>query len=102
MGSCTTLQRGHILIVLSGWDEVGSYPQGLLPREDAGPMARLPGPPPSWAAAALHGTALPHHITHISLPSALLPVSDGNQGNEKEAAKVKRSPGPPERGRAGG
>ena len=95
------LQYGHIQIVLSAWDEVGSHPWGLLPREDAGPLAQRHGPPPSWAAAAKRSTALPHHIMHISLPSAL-PVSDGNQGNEKEAAKVKCSPGPPERGRAGG
>lgn len=40
-----------------------SYPGKML-----APQHVPPGPPPSRAAAALRGTALPHHITHISLP----------------------------------
>lgn len=101
MGSHTTLQHEHMWIVLSGRDEVSSHPWGLLHREDAGPR-HTPLVPHPTRLPQRHSSPTSHHITHISRPSAPLPASDGNQGNEKEAAKVKHSPGPPERGPAGG
>lgn len=84
-GHYTTLQLGHIQSVCHAWDEL---------RDNAGPLAHLRLPQPS--------AALLFHIPSRTSAFPPLPVRDGNQGNEKEAAKVKGSPGPPERGRAGG
>lgn len=94
VGNHATLQLGHIQTVCHVWDELGSQCWGVPPRDNAGPLAysRLPQ----------RGAALLSHIPSCTSASPPLPVRDGIQGNEREAAKVKGSPGPLERGRAGG
>lgn len=92
-GNQATLQHGHIPTVPYVWDGLGSHRWGVPPRGRACP----------WHLLGCHRpAALLSHIPSRTSASPLLPARDGNQGNEREAAKVKGSPGPPERGRAGG